>query len=237
MTEPKNNNLQKETVNPPRLRSNRRQSQWQIALGALRIIFLGKLTLEKPRGKSPKIQVRTGEWHLERLEECIAFLERRTGLGKDVDPFGRKDESAWVIVSRLLSQEKEPSGALNVAYRFVEICYRLQGETSTRLDKSEALYWFSELLREAGDPEKARGAILLAYVESLEARSSRIELIRNRMWGEYQIPNLMLQELSKFVSEFPGEHYFPEQVMLRWELETVPRLSNVFPKRPQTRRQ
>jgi hypothetical protein len=173
---------------------------------------------------------------MEARQECLLLLEKNTGMGKTTDPFKTPNDSAWIVVSQVLSQMEQETASLDVASRYVEFCYQIQSESNMRLDKTMALYWLSEGLYAEERTETAKGAILLAYVEECSfSKSVRHDgLVYSRLRGTYSIASSILESLGKFARDFPSS-YFPDEVLTSWELDNAPQLSLLYPKRQRTR--
>jgi hypothetical protein len=154
------------------------------------------------------------------IEECIAYLTEQTGPEKPIDPFVATDGTAWVIVSQVLAQFGLRAQALQIAERYVTLCYKLQEVSNARFHKGAPLFWLSQRYLELGDRQKARSYMLLAFAEDIKFydepnRTSAYQ----QLVGILGVSPSMLESLTAFGRQirenFPR---YPEEVLIKWEL-------------------
>jgi hypothetical protein len=217
-------------VSPRRSRLYSRQ--WLIAKKALSFLFDGRITPVRTHGRISQVKFGPGAWRLERLQQVFSLLEENTGPGLIIDPLKITDETAWVIVSQVLSVEGLKSVALALAYRYLDVYYQLQADLSKRMYKAQPLFWLSKLLRDLGEAPLARGCMLLAYLEDLFVdRDPTASRAYGSLLQLFAVPQATLDSLAKFAGESEERVLFPEEILIQWELDNAPSLSLLYPRR------
>lgn len=206
-----------------------RLRQWTIAKEALSEIFDGVLRTARTRGKLPRIQVGRGTWRLERMEACHKYLEKYTITDLTSRRLSFNEETAWIIVSRTLALQNLGSAALDVAFRYLDVCYGMQSQTNQRIPKSRVLAWLSERLRELGQTEMARGSMFLAFIEDLILNKNASESLAYPILTEmFDVSTETLETLAKRVETIVDLPPFPEEILVQWELDNVSDLSELW---------
>jgi len=145
------------------------------------------------------------------------------------EPLTFNDEKSWIIVSRILATQKLAQAALDVAYRYFDVCYRMQSEVAKWIPKARVLSWLSERLRDLDKVEIARGTMLLAYIEELmlikHADKSQAYSILQEI---FEVPRESLDSLAKHVENVTEPPLFPEEILVKWELDNIPDLSELW---------
>jgi hypothetical protein len=116
--------------------------------------------------------------------------------------------------------------ALDVASRYVELCYKLQVESNSRIHKGAPLFWLSERLLENGQESLAAGSMMLAFVEDIwHYRSPSEAPAYQRLVGMFGVSHSALDNLIEYARKtFREAAFFPEVVLTAWEMEKLPRL-------------
>lgn len=197
--------------------------QWEIVNAALKLLFDGDVRIQREGGLF-RITGVSGVPRLQALEESFAYLEDKTGQGKEIDPFERSDGTSWVILSQVLSYLGLKHVALEVASRYLSKCYDLQTH-ERRIHKGGPLYWASERHREIGDNDNAKGYMLLAFVEDCAGyEDPRKAPAYQRLKSVFGFSSSFLDALVDYAKGVPTFPDFPEEILLGWELAQVPRL-------------
>lgn len=197
-------------------------NQIELANRALRRMFKGTLELA-PIGEA-RIQTQiTGSLDLAGIEAAKAYLRRRTGSGKAIDPFERADGTAWIIVSNVLAQLRSTALALDFALEYLGICQELQVIRGSRIRKGAPHYWASFRYEEIGDLETARGHMVLAFIEDVKdhhpnARKAPAYVHLTTRLGVSSDELRILEGVARRrVEDFP---MFPEEMLVDYQLST-----------------
>lgn len=149
-----------------------------------------------------------------------------------IDPITASDETAWTTVSRILSEEGFKAAAVALAHHYLDLCYKLQTDLSTRVYKAEIFSWLSKLLREVGELQLAKGWMLLAFLEDLYANhDTQLSTAYESLLQSFEMPQEKLDSLANFAKELEDRPLFPEEVLVQWELFNAPELSLLYPRR------
>ena len=203
----------------------------RIAVSALKQMFDGKIAFSHKPGAHP-VQVRTGIWKDEKFDDCLSYLESKTGSGLEIDPLERPT-NAWRIVSQTLALNGMDQAALDTARRYVAVLYEMERSTGQGINKADALASVSDRLREIDDLETARGAMLLAYSEDLTAEAIPSSNQRHKSLASgLRVPKEVLSSIAEFVGEreLHTSRLPPEEIMIRWELSNAPDIWVMHPR-------
>jgi hypothetical protein len=200
------------------------ERQWRTAQEALRFLLEGDITIER-QGPRVTISSASATWRPEALERSLAYLNERTGLGRQIDPFERSAGTSWIILSQLLAILGQNLLALDVSLRYLRVCYDLQDQHQRRMHKGGPLFCVSQRYREVGEINLARGFTLLAFVEDCKAYENPREApAYSQLLSVFRFSPDLLEGLIDFATRQEPFPQFPEEILLEWELSNAPAL-------------
>lgn len=199
--------------------------QWEITKEALKLLFGKNIEITPLEGGTFAVKVDPVVWQPQSLEKCMEYLREETGRNRDIDPFVRPDATSWTILSQFLSRFRLRYLAREVALQYLQVCYDLQEEHEQRIHKGAPLFWVSERFREMDDNDRARGYMLLAFIEDCKQYDDpRTAPAYHRLTEVLGLSSLFLDGLLDYAKKIEPFPSFPEEILVGWELASLPGL-------------